>query len=403
MKNPFFIAAILMALWFSKAIAQVPPVDYPTVCFGCHEDKKALLSKKHVHDVYKEGKCPDCHNPHASKHDDLLNFDPQKLCVSCHEKMKDKLNAPNVHKPFKDGECVACHDPHASDNEKILTSGKPELCTRCHQKSAEWLKKKFVHDPVGKKCYSCHEPHASGNEHILKDSVPDLCWKCHKLDAKITKVHGGNFSAKVNCINCHNPHASDRKGLLMSKQHKPFQEGKCDDCHATKKNVLSTELKYDLKSLCYKCHKSIGDYAKKPFHHIMDKPAACMACHFPHGSENDSLLRQPPSQLCTGCHLKGKSQDEKSHFITHPDFQCNRCHDPHGGDNGKYLRIEGSELCQQCHTKDHGSHPLGAGAINPMTGKPLTCLGCHKLHNSEFPKYLPKDPKKELCQQCHKK
>ena len=407
MKPAIFLICLILLLSLSKPTAQVPPVDYPAVCFSCHEENQTILTKKHVHEVYKKGKCQDCHNPHASKHEDLLNMDPGKLCVSCHEKMKEKLTdttmVDNTHKPFTEGECMACHDPHATDIEKVLTSGKTSLCTRCHQKSVDMLKKKFVHAPVGKKCYSCHDPHASKNRKILKDSIPDLCWKCHKLDSKIKQIHAANFSAEVNCLSCHNPHSSDLKGLLMAKQHKPYKEGKCDDCHATKRGDLVKELKFNQKELCNKCHKKIAAFEKMPFKHIMDKPAACMACHFPHASENDSLLRFPPKELCSGCHLKGKSAAEKVRFTTHPDFNCNRCHEPHGSDNGQYLRIQGSELCLQCHTKDHGSHPLGTKAMDPRTKMPLTCLGCHVMHNAPFPKYLPKNPDKELCLQCHKK
>src|SRR5690606_14007797 len=95
--------------------AQVVKVDEPGACFTCHDDIQGELKKKSPHTSFAEGKCSDCHNPHASRHAALLKESPGDLCQSCHEDLKQVATLSSKHQPAANGECLSCHDPHASD------------------------------------------------------------------------------------------------------------------------------------------------------------------------------------------------------------------------------------------------------------------------------------------------
>ncbi len=132
---------------------------------------------------------------------------------------------------------------------------------------------------------------------------------------------------------------------------------------------------------------------------------------------------------------------------------CRACHEPHGGANEKFLRMTGSELCLGCHEKGKVSIPDGADTVellgrfgvpakaaaaaaalqlsadgkhgHPMRdhrvlGTPteeelrrtetefsgeLTCLTCHDPHKGAS-RHLFRDGASspfEMCSTCHQK
>ena len=104
------VVACLAVMAPSPARSQAPVVDMPAVCYECHEVHKSLPQKRHVHQPYSKGHCTDCHNPHASKHDSLLNMEAGKLCLSCHDAFKQKLEQKRLHRPVEEGKCIECHE-----------------------------------------------------------------------------------------------------------------------------------------------------------------------------------------------------------------------------------------------------------------------------------------------------
>jgi len=80
---------------------------------------------------------------------------------------------------------------------------------------------------------------------------------------------------------------------------------------------------------------------------------------------------------------------------------CTVCHDPHLsgiGADGQAQR----EVCLSCHTyRDHADHPIGEDAIDPRTGRTMTCGSCHDPHGSAFVRFMRDDPEGKLCVGCH--
>jgi DmsE family decaheme c-type cytochrome len=401
-----FLLAVQSCLIATAAMAQAVKVNEPEVCFACHSDLQDLNAKKHVHTAFKVGKCSSCHNPHASKHATLLNDDAGKLCLSCHKVIKKDITRVSSHQPAAAGDCLTCHDPHASDFPNQLKQATAGLCTTCHPAVTEWMKRAVIHQPVaGKQCMTCHKPHGSDNAHLTTSAVPTLCFQCHKQDQAFQTVHKGYNLSNADCTTCHDPHSSSNKGLLMANQHPPFKAGRCADCHgALAQSGGSFAIQGSVSTLCLKCHNAIATNLKKEFHGHIAGDSSCVNCHNPHASNVSTLLASDQKTLCMKCHFNDMPVKDKTHYITHKDIDCTSCHAPHGANNERLFKDEDWALCKSCHPDAHkGSHPMGPEVINKITNKPVTCISCHKLHGSDYPKYLPLNPDGDLCVQCHKK
>ncbi len=197
------------------------------LCLDCHSDLKDhkdmkawINSVKYKHGAVNDSKnkCLECHDPHSSKHKNILKKDQVSMCLSCHDKevksgedggmllnIEAHLKAnPKWHGPIKDvekeGGCAACHDPHGSDNFSILRKSftknfydkfdnKDFFCFKCHTDkkiSQEFIAPnegkitKFrdgkvnlhhlhVNDRKGRSCRACHDEHASKYNHLIRD------------------------------------------------------------------------------------------------------------------------------------------------------------------------------------------------------------------------------------------
>ncbi len=99
-------------------------------CQNCHSDKSGPFPYEHPvvnNHLVNGGGCTECHQPHGSNNDRLLNEPDRRLCQQCH-------STPPGHFTNHDGlgsklECQNCHsDIHGSfDNRKLLD---PNLGTR---------------------------------------------------------------------------------------------------------------------------------------------------------------------------------------------------------------------------------------------------------------------------------
>jgi DmsE family decaheme c-type cytochrome len=399
------ILCILALLLTGRAYSSPLKVDEPKVCFVCHDTIEALNKKKAVHTAFKQGVCSACHNPHASKHAALINDDIKTLCLSCHKNVGQDIHKVSAHQPALDGDCITCHDPHASDYKNQLKQKTVPLCTQCHMAVAGWMANTTVHAPVkSENCQVCHSPHGSDNENLMTRPVPALCFSCHKQDAPFAAAHKGYDLSNANCMTCHDPHSSSKPNLLMANQHAPFKAGQCVSCH-TSGAGSAFALVSEPKALCLKCHKQIQDSIDLPYHH-MDDARSCLNCHNPHAAPVSPLLAATQKDLCVRCHFKGDEYKakERSQYITHGDMDCSKCHTSHGGNDANYLKSVGEDLCRGCHQDSHkGSHPMGGDILDPRTKTTLVCTSCHKLHGADYKLYLPLDPERELCIQCHKK
>jgi predicted CXXCH cytochrome family protein len=224
---------------------------------------------------------------------------------------------------------------------------------------------------------------------------PESCLKCHQelIDEKV--IHQ---AVKDACLDCHSE---------MDPASRPHKY----------KNNSKFGLGAEGTELCEGCHgKIVGK--KKNRHKAMDKNG-CIACHQPHASKNDKLLKAPVPSMCKRCH-------EKTNFdgaVVHKPVQeakCAGCHDPHASDNPSLLAKTVSASCVECHKEikegshvvsgfNRKGHPLGIdGAPFPDTQRPgkfFNCVSCHEPHAGPFVKLVRIDPKLGMaaCQKCHDK
>lgn len=196
----------------------------------------------------------------------------------------------------------------AEDMVIMLEPGSSCITSSCH---AGMGKKKFVHATGvdSKLCTKCHEITKEG-EHSFKEIPPDvrpLCSQCHSRE----------LPAPID-IKGVPPKVISEDNLLF---HKPFSEGKCNECHDAHESDYYKHLKlqYTEKfytpfspekySLCYKCHKELNETLTEPrtftatqfrngnlnlhFRHVnKEKGRTCRACHLHHSSENPGLIRE---------------------------------------------------------------------------------------------------------------
>jgi len=403
------VAAAAFMVLAGLAVADSPVhVDEPAVCLACHPDLEAQMTRGHVHAVFEMGECSSCHNPHASKHADLLTADQKSLCLGCHDSVGPELQLPSTHAPARNGECGACHAPHASDHPHQLRMSKGDLCASCHAQVATWSSRAVPHAPVDDgDCLTCHDPHGSEQPKLLGSAVPGLCFECHERSAKFRAAHAERDISDSDCTACHDPHASSQANLLYENQHAPFRGENCSTCHGDMDTSTAAPFAIGdgIQDLCLRCHRGVADYREQTYQHIMPEPRSCDECHNPHASNSGDLLAAPQSQLCMRCHFNEADRNKpKAEYVTHDGMDCSECHTPHGGQNPRYLRVEGGTICAGCHEDAHQvSHPLGEDVIDPRTGEAVTCLSCHQLHGADFANYLPLDPDMDLCIQCHKR
>lgn len=115
--SPFSIqSAIFIVLMFLSVEAK-SGAGFKDQCESCHGQ---LFDKwdaaKVAHYPYKEGECLSCH---AEEHKKFNQPTKNELCLACHTdliKQGDKV----IHPGFQIQECTDCHNPHASSFDKLL-------------------------------------------------------------------------------------------------------------------------------------------------------------------------------------------------------------------------------------------------------------------------------------------
>lgn len=305
------------------------------LCLSCHQKIAQKTNGVVSHFPVKQGRCLDCHNPHASKYVRLLKRPVPTTCEVCHRQVRAR-QARQPHFPFEKGRCLDCHDAHGSNYEGMTLLAQKDLCILCHKKLAGELARAFVHSPVQGSCTSCHGPHGEDWPSLLKLEPTSLCYSCHSgIQADFSLASRHPVPDKLSCTGCHFAHASDFSKLVV--------RGGND--------------------LCYGCHSFIvANFPNTPHNRISRSasPGACVNCHRPHGSEFLPLLTQESVSLCASCHppyaLPVVSHPVGSSYAdVHRGgaLTCSStCHDPHGTTHFAMLRIIPDGLCLTCHPTD---------------------------------------------------
>ena len=273
-----------------------------------------------------------------------------------------------------------------------------------------------------------HPPFAQAQTPAAFD--PETCQPCHKALTERKQVHPAMSVAT--CADCHLP--SDKPGKCQSAIAKGWKlktdEAKlCRDCHTgiATDNVhpvidsLGCTACHDphssdndtllktapIADLCKTCHDGVAD---SPFAHTPVKLGKCTDCHDPHASANKPLLKVKQPALCMKCHTMDKLLPERFRHAPVVDGDCTKCHAAHGSKFPKNTLVEAGELCMQCHDAKASTGirtPRERARINlkKQTTHPAIdaggCLGCHVSgHSASTPKLLKKKPV-ELCYECH--
>jgi DmsE family decaheme c-type cytochrome len=108
-----------------------PTPDQLTVCFQCHRDTKAQVSKQSRHPILeRKVKCSDCHNVHGTLSRGMIKAEsPNLLCYTCHADKRGPFVW--VHPPAEEN-CLICHSPHGSRHENLFVERIHVLCQDCH-------------------------------------------------------------------------------------------------------------------------------------------------------------------------------------------------------------------------------------------------------------------------------
>ena len=239
----------------------------------CHDRKssfKAKAKKQFIsmsgeikHKPIVEKSCLECHDAHTADYEMLLGFDAKMdLCLDCHDDVKEKVK----HSKFKHGgvntserRCLECHDPHSTKHKNLLKKDSVQTCLNCHDKEVkadedggmlinmkEYLKENPnwhapIKEPTKKGgCGACHAPHGSDNFSILRKSFTKnfydnfenkefFCFKCHnqsKVSVQyVPKDEDNVTNFRDGDVNLHHLHVNDRKGRSCRA---------CHDEHASK-------------------------------------------------------------------------------------------------------------------------------------------------------------------------
>jgi predicted CXXCH cytochrome family protein len=328
--------------------------DPPSLCAECHEDLLgAINAADHLHDPAEED-CLDCHAPHGSAIEGMLNEEQIELCFDCHD--KDEVLAEEYqHGPTAEGACSECHDPHSSSNGGLLRVAGAQLCGECHDDIVEEIQAaEFIHDPAEDDCIDCHHPHSGPYPKMLFAEKRQLCNECHDDVIEIAegaKVDHACVLTGDECLTCHSPHAGKDAGNL-----KEPQVDLCISCHDKPVESNGVAL-LDVKMWL----------AEHPEWHEPIREGGCTECHQPHGGDNFRLLKGTfPSRfyssfeserysLCFSCHERAmvtrevtrkatgfRDGERNLHFLhvnkSRKGRTCRACHDAHASTNSFQIR-----------------------------------------------------------------
>ena len=258
----------------------------------------------------------------------------------------------------------------------------------------------------------------------------ETCQACHAALTEKKQVHPAMSVAT--CADCHVP--ADRPGKCKSPLAKGWklkdEENKlcrdchtgigtanvhpiidsvgCTACHDPHSSDNDTLLKTaPIADLCQTCHDGVADF---PFAHTPVKLGKCTECHDPHASPNKPLLKVKQGALCLKCHTTDKLLPDRFRHAPVSDGDCAQCHAAHGSKFPKNTLAEAGDLCMKCHDSKAPTGmrtPRGVARIDlkKQTVHPAIdaggCVGCHVSgHSSPIPKLLKKKPV-ELCYECH--
>ena len=193
-----------------------PAEEINATCLECHTKSKQSLWHGSTHEE-RDVSCTNCHSIHGGHTKNLAKRTQIGVCNQCHQDVKAELMRQSHH-PIREGKikCMDCHNPHGSIADKLIDAQYVNLkCFECHAETrGPFL---WEHPPVVEDCITCHTPHGSSRSPLLRAKTPYLCQRCHAnvahpstLYARRSNQAGQSVYVALNnrafyrsCLNCH--------------------------------------------------------------------------------------------------------------------------------------------------------------------------------------------------------
>ncbi|MBI4269800.1 MAG: hypothetical protein HY615_05655 [Candidatus Rokubacteria bacterium] len=273
--------------------------------------------------------CESCHRPHAAPHPSRLlsNADESSVCLTCHNgSVASKNLEPEflkfsahpigstswTHEPREDPSlmsrhvtCADCHNPHqvvSTPASAPAVSGRLRGVRGVNLAGSVAIEAQQEYE-VCLKCHGVRDQTTPGvirqdNSRNIRLKISPSNPSYHPVastgrDATIAGFEAGySASTIVYCTDCHNndewTSTSTRPGGPHGSRYAPVLE------RDYQMNDPSTEA-FQTYAMCYKCHNRaylIEDRAGAFPHrkHVVEKQAACAACHDAHGSRQSVRL-----------------------------------------------------------------------------------------------------------------
>ena len=394
-------------------------VSYPVLsqsnsdCLGCHEDPELTMEKNgktksigfkveaFKKSAHKSLRCIQCHqnfNPDEIPH--KANTTPAP-CMSCHTNIADKhLFHPQMMKATgtegsKDVNCDNCHghhDPEYVNNpsSRFYITKLTDACGECHKKEraehlvSEHFQKSTENNRNTPNCIFCHvNPITKGYKFStlkLKNKQQELCLSCH-IGEKTAKT---KYSKSLIDF--------DKSVHGMALKNGVSEAPTCTDCHGVhnlQKADKPTSIinKYNLSSLCGKCHIALTNEYINSVHGIALKKGHSDA----------------PS--CTYCH--GEHSIRPIEGLTDRIFLMNKI-------NKFVVQNNRMVYCVHCHTDKNLADKYGMLTISkahewlPGVARHYETVRCVDCHSSYMPpnlshNILPPEKTIKKCEECHSK
>ena len=189
------------------------PAQQNQACVGCHQAGQQMHWAGSIHNA-RDVACIACHDVHTD-HDPVLSKKTQPaVCFACHKDKRAQISKPYRH-PLLEGQmaCSDCHNAHGSAGPKLMKRDSVlDTCFQCHmEKRGPNI---WNHQPVTEDCTICHNPHGTTVDKMLKVRVPFLCQQCHEQGHRtrtpaVGPGTGGGGQTSINvtmargCLNCH--------------------------------------------------------------------------------------------------------------------------------------------------------------------------------------------------------
>lgn len=227
------------------------------------------------------------------------------------------------------------------------------------------------------------------------------CQSVNRTIISVPEIQGAEFVGTEDCMLCHEGIGTQFENTAHARLMVDGENGLelgCEACHGPGSlHSMMGEGRHLIHNpgrdpeSCLQCHVELqGEFAMRHSHPVADGKVACVDCHDPHGDDEAMLLGQgiatAESGNCTECHAAQAGPYVFEHEAMREG--CTACHQPHGSVNDKMLKARNASLCLQCHFTERTPNAIMIGGVDHsgfgylQQGSCWTA-GCHEaVHGS---------------------